>query len=64
MLFENIGILDENFDFATGKWVGVRDGRIDYIGDVAPADADSYGEAYDGAGCSCPRCTTPTLTRR
>lgn len=50
MLFENIGVLDENFDYATGKWVGVRDGRIDYIGDAAPADAAAYGETYDGAG--------------
>ncbi|WP_165056119.1 MULTISPECIES: amidohydrolase [unclassified Adlercreutzia] len=50
MLFKNIGILDENLDYQSGQWVGVKDGRIAYIGAAAPADADAYGEAYDGAG--------------
>ncbi|WP_165172262.1 amidohydrolase [Adlercreutzia sp. ZJ242] len=50
MLFKNIGILDENLDYQSDQWVGVRDGRIAYIGGAAPADADAYGEAYDGAG--------------
>ena len=50
MLFKNIAIIDEDFEYRTGKWVGVRDGRIAYIGDEAPADADSFGEAYDGCG--------------
>ena len=50
MLFKDIAIIDENFEYRTGKWVGVRDGRIAYIGDEAPADAESFGEIYDGAG--------------
>lgn len=50
MLFKNIGILDENFDYQADQWVGVKDGLIAYIGSEAPADADGYGEAYDGAG--------------
>ncbi|WP_172135748.1 amidohydrolase [Adlercreutzia sp. ZJ473] len=50
MLFKNIGILDENLDYQSDQWVGVRDGRIAYVGAAAPADADAYGETYDGAG--------------
>ena len=50
MLFKDIDLLDENFDFQAHQWVGVKDGRIDYIGSEAPADADAYGEVYDGAG--------------
>ena len=50
MLFKNIAILDEDFAYQPDRWVGVRDGRIAYVGDAAPADAASYGEAYDGAG--------------
>lgn len=50
MLFANIGIIDEDFGYAAGQWVGVADGKIAYIGDEAPADAARYGEAYDGAG--------------
>ena len=46
MLFCNIDLLDENFALRRGQYVGVRDGRIDYIGDAAP-DGD-YGERYDG----------------
>lgn len=50
MLFEKIAILDENFDYKTNQWVGVKDGRIAYIGDVAPSDAAEYGRTYDGSG--------------
>ena len=49
MLFKNISILDENFDHQAHRWVGVKDGKIAYIGDAAPANADAYGEVYDGA---------------
>ncbi|MDO5117500.1 MAG: amidohydrolase [Eggerthellaceae bacterium] len=48
MLFKDISILDEDFDYQTHKWVGVKDGRIAYIGDEAPIDANAYGEVYDG----------------
>ena len=50
MLFANIAIIDEDFGYQANRWVGVRNGRIDYIGPEAPADAASYGEQYDGAG--------------
>lgn len=50
MLFKNIGILDENFDYQANQWVGVRDGCFAYIGAEAPADAETYGEVYDGEG--------------
>lgn len=50
MLFKDIDLLDENLDYRTHRWVGVRSGRIDYIGEEPPADADAYGEVYDGAG--------------
>lgn len=50
MLFKNIDLLDENLDFRARQWVGVKDGRIDYIGGEAPEDPAAYGEEYDGAG--------------
>ena len=49
-LFCAIGLLDEDFVHQTGRYVGVRDGRIAYIGDCEPSDAASYGERYDGRG--------------
>ena len=66
MLFADIDLLDENLDFRSHCWVGVRDGRVAYVGDAAPAgeEAARYGEVYDGRGCSCVlRSTTPTRTR-
>lgn len=50
MLFANIDILDENLDHRAGMFVGVKDGRIDYVGDAEPANAADYGERYDGKG--------------
>lgn len=50
MLFKNIDLLDDNLDFRARQWVGVKDGRIDYIGGEAPEDPAAYGEEYDGAG--------------
>ncbi len=50
MLFENIAIIDENFEFKPNQYVGIKNAVIDYVGDAAPADADAYGETYDGAG--------------
>lgn len=50
MLFKNIDLLDDNLDFRARQWVGVKDGRIDYIGSEAPEDPAAYGEEYDGAG--------------
>ena len=54
MLFTDIDILDENFDYQAHQWVGVKDGKIDYIGDAAP----------ENAACSCRRSTTRTRTCR
>lgn len=52
MLFADIDLLDEDLDYRTHQWVGVRDGRIAYVGDEAPTGegAAAYGEVYDGRG--------------
>lgn len=50
MLFQNITILDENMDCKLNQWVGVCGGRIDYISDKAPDDAEKFGRIYDGTG--------------
>lgn len=62
MLFSDIAVINENFEVEEHRWVGVRDGRIAYIGDCAPDqapganDADAaagaydFGEVYDGRG--------------
>ncbi len=62
MLFCDINLLDADFAIKRHQWVGVRDGRIAYIGSVPPApdEAATFGETYDGTDvCSCPRSTTP-----
>lgn len=46
MLFCNIDLLDESFALRRGQYVGVKDGRIAYIGETAPEE--DYGERYDG----------------
>lgn len=46
MLFCNIDLLDENFERKRGQYVGVKDGKIAYIGDAEPQE--DYGERYDG----------------
>ena len=46
MLFANIAIIDENFDYQPSKWVGVANGRIAYLGDEAPVDAAAYGDHH------------------
>ena len=48
MLFSGIGLLDENFDYRTDMFVGVKDGVIAYIGADKPAE--DFGEAYPGRG--------------
>lgn len=48
MLFKNIGIVDEFFQYQENMCVGVLGDRIDYIGSEEPIDADKYGEVYDG----------------
>ena len=49
MLFRDITIIDENFKAQEHRWVGVRDGLIDYLGGEAPKNAADYDEAYDGS---------------
>lgn len=48
MLLENISIIDENFEYATGKWVGIEGSKITYIGNSKPENVEKYGERYDG----------------
>lgn len=52
MLFADIDLLDEDLDYRSHQWVGVRDGRIAYVGGAAPTgeEAAAYGEVYDGRG--------------
>lgn len=47
-LFCSIDLINRDFEYERARYVGVRDGRIAYIGTEAPCDADSYAERYDG----------------
>ncbi len=49
MLFSNIAIIDENFEYCPNCYVGTCDGVIDYVSTQAPKDPSKYGEVYDGA---------------
>jgi len=46
MLFCNIDLLEEQGTIQRGQYVGVRDGRIAYIGDAKPVG--EWGTSYDG----------------
>lgn len=48
MLFQNITVLNENFEIEEGRFVLVKDGRISAVTDAAPEGYD--GEIYDGRG--------------
>ena len=48
MLFENITILDENLQVRENMFVVVKNGRITYIGELAPEE--DFGERYAGRG--------------
>ena len=50
MLFKNIAIIDENLDYQPSCWVGTKGSVIAYIGKEAPANAQDFGEEYDGTG--------------
>ena len=62
MLFRNIGIVDENFAYREGMYVGTVDDRIAYIGTEEPAaDNAETKEArwrhwVDQRACSCAIC--------
>lgn len=40
MLFADVSVLDENFAVVPHRWVGVRDGRVVYVGTADPRKAD------------------------
>lgn len=46
MLFSAIDILDEELNVQKNQYVGVKDGRIAYIGSEKPVE--DFGEIYDG----------------
>ena len=48
MLFKNISILDEDLDYKENMFVATDEGKITYVGDVAPENYE--GETYDGTG--------------
>ncbi|MEE1314865.1 MAG: amidohydrolase [Faecalimonas sp.] len=50
MLFENIAIIDENFEHKENCYVGILGDRIDFIARQMPEDAEKYGDVYDGTG--------------
>ena len=48
MLFCNIGIIDENFDYKENMYVGIKQDKISCISAERPSE--DYGEEYDGTG--------------
>ena len=48
MLFTNIGVLDEHFDYHANWYVAVAGDRIAYVGPSRPEG--DFGEEYNGAG--------------
>ena len=50
MLFKNIGIIDENFEYKADMFVGTENDRITYIGGETPEDEARFNEVYDGKG--------------
>lgn len=46
MLFEHIDYLDENFEVQKNAFIGIKDGKIAYIGTEKPQE--DFGEAYNG----------------
>ncbi len=48
MLFIQIGIIDENYEYRSDMYVGTENDRITYISSEAPEDAARFGETYDG----------------
>ena len=52
MLFEKIGLVDENFNYKGNMYVGVAGNLIVYISNEAPDDdmKEKFGECYDGKG--------------
>ncbi|MDD5822936.1 MAG: amidohydrolase [Firmicutes bacterium] len=52
MLFERIGMIDENFGYRSDMYVGTVGDKIIYISSEAPSEQEAplYGDKYDGKG--------------
>ena len=50
MLFRNIGLIDENFEYRENMYVGTNCHRIVYVDSKAPEDEEAFFETYDGKG--------------
>ena len=50
MLFKNIGLIDENFEYRSNMYVGTNCHRIVYIDSKPPENEDAFFETYDGTG--------------
>ena len=50
MLFKNIGLIDENFEYRENMYVGTNCHRIVYIDNKPPEDEEVFFETYDGRG--------------
>ena len=61
MLFCNIDLLDERFETKRNQYVGVKDGRIAYIGASAPEEDFGERAMTAATACSCPPSTTLSL---
>ncbi len=48
MLFENIFVINENFELSKNMFVGISGNTIKYIGKTAPPE--DFGRRYDGTG--------------
>ncbi len=46
MLFKNISLIDHNFEIQKNMYVGVKDDKIQYVGNQMPQE--DFGEVYDG----------------
>ena len=50
MLFKNIGLIDENFEYRENMYVGTNCHRIVYIDSKPPENEEAFFETYDGRG--------------
>ena len=50
MLFKNIGIIDENFEYRENMYVGTNCHYIVYIDSKPPENEEAFFETYDGTG--------------
>ena len=50
MLFKNIGLIDENFEYKENMYVGTNCHRIVYIDSEPPKNEEAFFETYDGKG--------------